>query len=245
MRDLKYLITGTGRCGTVYLSRLLTSIGMPCGHESIFGTYGLMFALRRMNGLDPCYNSGCSILDGEQEEVIEIPESESSYLAAPYLSSGLFHQGQVIHLVRHPLVVINSFVNGLRYFHSDKAEWIDSKDKVVPCGYHRFIYQYVPELSEPMTAIERAALYYVRWNQMIEKFKPPGTKRIRLEDCPGPIFDILEIEPPKTYYQVLDSNRSPSSGKSVSIADIPLGKIRFELTAMAEKYGYRLHKVFV
>ena len=35
-QKLDFLVTGTGRCGTVYMAELLTSLGIPCGHESLF-----------------------------------------------------------------------------------------------------------------------------------------------------------------------------------------------------------------
>ena len=39
--ELKIISTGTGRCGTAYMSKLLTSVGIPCGHESLFTNKGL------------------------------------------------------------------------------------------------------------------------------------------------------------------------------------------------------------
>ena len=54
--------------------------------------------------------------------------------------------------------VINSFVIGLNYF----QQWIP------PDPWHRFIYTHVPELRLDYHPLDRAALYYVRWNQMIE-----------------------------------------------------------------------------
>ena len=35
---LKLIITGTGRCGTLYLSKLLSFCNIFCGHETIFDT---------------------------------------------------------------------------------------------------------------------------------------------------------------------------------------------------------------
>jgi hypothetical protein len=37
MIKLDYLVAGTGRCGTVYMARLLTSLGINCLHEGVFG----------------------------------------------------------------------------------------------------------------------------------------------------------------------------------------------------------------
>ena len=34
---MEFLVIGTGRSGTGYMSKLLTSNGKPCGHESIYG----------------------------------------------------------------------------------------------------------------------------------------------------------------------------------------------------------------
>ena len=48
--NLKYLVTGTGRCGTVYMARILTSIGIPCGHETIFDYRGTRGARKRLFG---------------------------------------------------------------------------------------------------------------------------------------------------------------------------------------------------
>ena len=47
---LKYLITGTGRCGTVFCARSLTNLGTPCGHESIFDWRELELAIKKING---------------------------------------------------------------------------------------------------------------------------------------------------------------------------------------------------
>ena len=33
---LKFIVTGTGRCGTLYLSKLLSFCNTFCGHETIF-----------------------------------------------------------------------------------------------------------------------------------------------------------------------------------------------------------------
>jgi len=38
---LDICVTGTGRCGTGYFSRLLSLVGWPCGHETIFSLGGL------------------------------------------------------------------------------------------------------------------------------------------------------------------------------------------------------------
>lgn len=89
---LKYLITGTGRCGTGYVSNVLASAGVPCGHEAIFSHDGL---------------------EAAQRALAEHPElaAESSWLAAPFLPNPILNGVTVIHLVRHPVKTIESIVS--------------------------------------------------------------------------------------------------------------------------------------
>jgi LPS sulfotransferase NodH len=49
MAKLKFLVTGSGRSGTNYMSRFLTSVGIMCGHESIFTHDGITEAIYRLS----------------------------------------------------------------------------------------------------------------------------------------------------------------------------------------------------
>jgi tetratricopeptide (TPR) repeat protein len=85
-KKIGILITGTGRCGTGYMSQLLTSAGFPCGHEDIFSL---------------TINKG-KLINNERP-------GESSWLAVPFLSSSCFDEATIVHAVRHPLDTIASF----------------------------------------------------------------------------------------------------------------------------------------
>jgi len=111
-RRLKYLVTGTGRCGTVYMARLLTLAGIPCGHESIFDWKGITWAKRRLAGEVPLELSSISTIrlengrwspEPEWLTDVEAIEAESSYMAAPFLEESFLSETKVIHLVRHPI----------------------------------------------------------------------------------------------------------------------------------------------
>ena len=78
---LKYIIAGTGRCGTGYTSRLVTELGSDCGHEDIFGPYGV-------------WHERLSKFDGD-----------CSWMSIPYLNQ---FDGKIVHLVRDPLKVMRS-----------------------------------------------------------------------------------------------------------------------------------------
>ena len=76
------IITGTPRSGTQYISKLLTSIGVPIGHEQYFGLP--LGGIHRNN-----------------------PQGDSSWLAVPYLCE---HKARIIHIVREPVKVISSMM---------------------------------------------------------------------------------------------------------------------------------------
>ena len=37
---MKYIIAGTGRCGTGYMSKIFNEVGIKCGHENVFTVKG-------------------------------------------------------------------------------------------------------------------------------------------------------------------------------------------------------------
>jgi len=190
MKQLKYIVTGTGRCGTVYVARLLSQIGVPCGHETIFMSDGIQRALRRLVGDERLDLSFCST-NNRQSDGTWFPSgltwvdpdqivADSSYMAAPYLSE--FQSAKIIHLVRHPVRVVNSFCNYLDYFKSNDPQ----------NDYERHIYGVLPELTEKMSQYDRGALYYVLWNDLIEQRTDKITHRI--EDGPQKLLKMLGFQ---------------------------------------------------
>lgn len=76
--NLRFVVTGTGRCGTQWISGVFNRLGLPCGHEAIFS-----HTRRENKGL----------------------VGDSSWMAAPFLGEldlVVFHQ------LRHPAKVIRS-----------------------------------------------------------------------------------------------------------------------------------------
>lgn len=95
-KKIAILITGTGRCGTGYMAKLLTSAGLPCGHEEIFS-----FTINK----DRLINN---------EKI-----GESSWLAAPFLASSYLDSTTIIHAVRHPLHTIQS-LKRIKFFIAER-----------------------------------------------------------------------------------------------------------------------------
>jgi hypothetical protein len=90
----RFVITGTGRSGTGFMSKVLSGVGVPCYHESVYGP------------------------DGEAKWSFQ--RGDSSWLALPHLEAGDF-DGYVLHVVREPVATINSFV-GIRFFDDAMAD---------------------------------------------------------------------------------------------------------------------------
>lgn len=82
---VKYIVTGTGRCGTNFLAKLLTSAGVPCGRETIFN-----MTLRKPGRL----------------------EADSSWMALPYLEKNpeIWNKCRIVHLVRNPWDVMRGWL---------------------------------------------------------------------------------------------------------------------------------------
>lgn len=231
MIQLQYLVTGTGRSGSVYLANLLTRSGLPCGHESIFTPWGLEEALARLDGRSTIQVSAISLescgnwFEGAGEVV-----ADSSYMAAPFLDQAVLRDTRIIHVVRHPMDVINSFVIGLNYF----QDWLPSD------VWHRFMYTHVPELRLDYHPLDRAALYYVRWNQMIEErsagkayfFCPVETITQKLFDYLGRRCTDEKLLAARTVNGRMDGK------PQYEFADIPSASLRRELRRLAERYGY-------
>lgn len=143
MTELKYIITGTGRCGTKYLSEVLTKCcDLPCGHEAVFSSKGLVdYNLT----LDVLQNQ---IISFKSEKIV----ADSSAFAALYLD--LYPQATVIHLIRNPYDVVNSII--LNNWFSNTVMLDILKEKF-------------PEISKCVNDVDRAFLYWCLWNELINK----------------------------------------------------------------------------
>ena len=80
IKHLEFVVTGTGRSGTGFISQVFTNAGMPCGHEKVFNPYETRAA-------------------GYM--------GDASWMAVPYLSE-LRSSTVVFHQMRHPLKVVRS-----------------------------------------------------------------------------------------------------------------------------------------
>lgn len=244
LRRLQYVVTGTGRCGTVYYARLLTALGFPCGHESVFNYQDLEVAKARLEGVLPLTLSGCSQTRWERGQETYLGPyvdkdnivAESSYMAAPHLGHQYLLGAKIIHVVRHPVRVVNSFVNYLHYFYEPSA------CKPPNPFYEAFIYRHVPSVRSAVTPYERGALFYVLWNEMIEQHET--LCRVRAEDGPAPLMEAMGVDGPAPFDD-REVNTFAVPGRRFSLEHLPRGEIRDRFVAMGRRYGYRMSSEYM
>lgn len=240
--QLKYLVVGTGRCGTVYLARLLTSVGIPCGHERIFNGGSLEQSMRTM--YQSTGNSACSTACGHDltqyrdEEIM----ADSSYLAVPFLDDSRLRNCRIVHAVRNPLRVVLSFLNDIKFFRHRRHQDVTH-------DHERFIYEHLPSLEEFDDPVSRACHYYVEWNGMVER-RTQGRRRFLhpVENDPAELFDFLGVGAAEDYFRETICNsyrrwpqylRTYESAELYTPDDVLDCNLRDELLRIAAQYGYR------
>ena len=194
---LEYLVTGTGHSATVWASKVIGSAGVSCGHERIFKDDGIAKAAERFNK--------------------SRYKAEVSWLAAPYLDNPLLHNAVGVHLVRHPLSVINS--------------WMVS-GTLSTRGHGYFANQHINFLQYSQN-IDRAIARYVGWNGMIEG----RAVLVRAEDGPEALLSALGIAIPES---VFDNRLENQHARKVMNIDFSAADdvLLDALLDMSERYGY-------
>lgn len=228
--NLKVLVTGTGRCGTNFMANVLTSVGVPCGHEAVFGPMGWEWASQVLKGEREASNSGISREGTILSEGMEI-EGDSSYASAPFLGRV---ESFVIHLVRNPMDVIASMTgSGFRNF--AEAFPVDYEDMPEHFIHESFLYKHVPELGDDMPQLDRACLFYMRWNEMIESSGRVGLFH-RIEDPIKPVTDIFGNS--DEVYDDRTCNSFSDRSKRWSLDGVSDPKLKRGMKEIMKRYGY-------
>lgn len=200
---LKFIVTGTGRCGTVFMARFLTSIGIPCGHECIFTPFGLQEAKTRLENANRRQLSHCSTNDVLTRKPIpswvNVKEivAESSYMSAPFLDDNILVKSKVIHVIRNPLKVISSFVFDGNFF-------LNNEPRNFPNVYNweKFIFSHCPEIKTFDKPVDRAAFFVYTWLELIKsKCQNKKTYIYNVESkIPPELFDFVEKAMTNDYF---------------------------------------------
>jgi hypothetical protein len=231
--NLKYLIVGTGRCGTVHMSRLLTSLDIMCGHESVFNYRGINYARLVLQGIEPCKLSLISKINMKQYDNwfdSNTIKADSSLYSAPFLNEKILKDTKILHLVRNPIKVVSSFFLDTNVF---------SDLNIGECPHRKFIFEKLPELFSINNSIERCVYYFNTWNNMILKRNlmiHQVEKGLDKNLC-----DFLCIEKPQIYFDDKKINTFKKNNNIIKISDIPDGELKKEFLILSEKLGYNLN----
>ena len=229
---LKFIVTSTGRSGSVFMARVLTDWGIPCGHESVFNEEKEKIVLDRFYGQEPITFSKCS----ENHGWMDSPEikADSSYMAVPYLNYEDINKVPIIHAVRNPLAVVSSFVKDLQYF-CDKPNNIYNEKH-----WEEWIYANCPEINLTKDPLERACCHWFNWNRRIEE---AGKNRLyyfhRVEDkFNDDFFKFIGIEKQPVGFLNKKVNTMKKRTEDFKVDDIPNGEIKDNFVNLMKKYGY-------
>lgn len=229
MINLKYIVTGTGRCGTLSMANLLTTAGYPCGHEAVFTFDGMEKVRRVLDRTLPAISSPISRGENLSDAEIDIV-ADSSYMAAPFLGEFM---APVIHVVRNPLDVVSSMTGGA-FRNFTKAHPVGFPDDPLHVRHEEFVYLYIPEMrNENLSQIERCCRFYVNWNLMIEKSGRVAIRH-RIEDEP---IEVLKFLGASCDYENKRANSKPQHRKW-SLSDLADASVKRDLLDMMSRYGY-------
>ena len=237
MKSLKYLVVGTGRSGTVFMSRFLTSLGIVCGHESIFTHYGLEEAIKRLQNPDRIQNSAVSE-DGDRLNIdSSLQVAESSYMAAPFLNHNFLKDTKIIHVVRNPIKTISSLYFDAQFFNEEELPQIP---------YYNFVLRYIPEINQFEDRLTKNILFWSLWNQMIEqRSKKTNYFRFKIDEgVYSDLYDFLGVKPTDYVYKNVKANTWKKRVRNITHDDITNIEAAEILWDFAKRYGYNLPKFF-
>ena len=213
------------------MARALSNLGYICGHESIFTPSGYDNAIELLNDRNSITTSK---VDADSEDCIfdnQLQVAESSYMSAPYLDRPILNNTKIIHVTRHPLLVLSSTFIDANFF--DDLNPIQSI-------YRDFVYSHLGELEKINNLLERSAAYYVWWNNMVEfNCNHKNYLRVQVENIEKEeFFNFLNV-PVTSFDKIYKKiNSWKIRDKNVMISDIPDGTIKKEFVDIIERYGY-------
>ena len=217
-RRFRVVATGTGRCGPKFVSKLLTSAGVKCGHETIFTHRGLGYAYQLVMG-------------GHWQGL----QADSSWQAAPYLQDDLLRDTPIIHLMRHPQAFIESVMK--IWPGRGHTPWTAFVNTIIPRA--------VEYDDDRPTWL---AFRYAKWVQMIEahlqhrehiqfNIERDPDELVELLDEHG-IIDLAQVDRSQLYKNRKCNTQLEGRPHVITLADIKDAGVRDDMLETAARYGY-------
>jgi hypothetical protein len=206
---LKIIATGTGRSGTGFIAKLLSSAGIKCGHERFFSHGGLDKA-------EQIYKKHWVGTIGE-----------SSWLAVPFLDSDLLKDALIIHVVRHPKKVIESMLRVVPEvtpeYHEFACQYIDGLEDIEG-RIDQAAYRYLKlnQMIEAHTSHRDSILWRIEDEpgQLLQQLEERGFE-VNYDD----LFDNRRY------------NHKAGHSGGVDLKQVKDTQLRAELAQMSERYN--------
>jgi len=164
---LKFVVVGTGRCGTGLLSKMFNDAGVACGHENIIYSHD-----ENVNMLNFKHNKQYC--------------AESSWAAAPFLAADWFDKDiKIIHLVRHPMEVIRSFYE-INFFSAEREQK----------PLNKLVYLHTDIKPDNLDRLVSSVEHYFQWNRIIEQqldVIDNPSKLIRLDNLKSEVKELNQF----------------------------------------------------
>jgi hypothetical protein len=224
---LKALIVGCGRSGTGFLADGISQAGTQCGHEQTFNVYGINRASNQ--------------------------KYESSWYAVPFMDQ-ISTQCRILHVVRHPLKVINSFYriglcSSTVWRHAtfgDAPKYLLTNMKSPSKIWGRYEYalahrnflKKATRIFDERNELDRLELYWLSWNLAIQKSaRKSGSKYlcVRLEDIyrrSDEISGFLGV--PLKFSESTYRNKKPN----YKVRTPPKRELKHDTIIKAREFGY-------
>ena len=206
-----FVVCGAGRSGTGYMSKALSALGHPCGHEAVFGPLMRTAQFGALQG-------------------------DSSWLALPYLDD-LPSNAVIFHQVRNPLQVVRSLV-GIRMLSSPSPyldfiaehapEVIDQPDEIARCMAYWVVW------NRRIARHADGTRPYVRYR--VEDLEPAVFSQFA-----GLLGSAQPVETVAHRLQAIPNNyNARRRDESVTMATLPDGTLKDEMLEVAAALGYQL-----
>lgn len=230
-RGLRFVVTGTGRSGTGYASRLFTAAGVACGHEAVFGPRaGLHDPYRPPAATGTTRAVVGRVLRGMAEDRRRARldlVGDASWMAVPRLAA---FDGTVILLLRHPLPVVRSLA-GMRFFSAPHG------------GFGDFARRYLRPSGDDLADAMRWWTLWTTWAEThaeeivhLERFDAAVLQR--LLDRIGVAGDAAAAVAAIPAGVNSSIGRGLAAPVELTWADLPSGRAKTALAATAERLGY-------
>lgn len=240
----RFVVAGSGRSGTGFASRALSMLGIPTGHEAVFD-------FDRVSSGTPARWARPKVYPGHEPYEEELV-GDASLAAVAYLEKVDF----VVHLLRHPLDVLASWLGSP--FFAAECSCHEEPLEHLRTPYFVFMAEELPSLLDLPADDElgRAIRWTVGSNDLIASRLLESQQRClvaKLEDLDGPelglLVDAISSEigfaayrsvPPELVLEELgaDVNRHPRASLDLDeVLEHPLAE---ELVDHAHDYGYEV-----